>query len=183
MAAGTSAAAPEFQVVAWLNAPVPVSLAGLRGKVVAAYAFQMLCPGCVSHAIPQAKHVRQIFAREDVEVLGLHTVFEHHAAMGSAALEAFIHEYRIDFPVGIDQPSGQGPLPLTMQAYQLRGTPTLLLFDRQGVLRHTLLGAVHDMQVGALIAQLAARTTAQPHQPHQPHQSHQSHGNDGACRI
>ncbi|CUI08939.1 hypothetical protein BN2497_12655 [Janthinobacterium sp. CG23_2] len=175
MSAMTSAAAPEWQVAAWLNASSPVSLARLRGKVVALYAFQMLCPACVSHAIPQAKQVRQIFPRDEVEVLGLHTVFEHHAAMGSAALEAFIHEYRIDFPVGIDQPSGQGPLPLTMQAYQLRGTPTLLLFDRQGVLRHTLLGAVHDMQVGALIAGLAARTTTAP--------PHQSHGNNGACRI
>ncbi|MDQ1924771.1 peroxiredoxin family protein [Massilia pseudoviolaceinigra] len=170
----TTVAAPEFRVANWLNASRPVSLARLRGKVVAVYAFQMLCPGCVSHAIPQAKQVRHTFPREDVEVLGLHTVFEHHVAMGRAALEAFIHEYRIDFPVGIDQPSDNGPVPLTMQQYQLRGTPTLLLFDRQGVLRHSILGKVHDMQVGALLAGLVAETIAQPQHPH---------CNDGACRI
>ncbi|HEX8609892.1 MAG TPA: TlpA disulfide reductase family protein [Telluria sp.] len=166
-----TATAPEFQVSAWLNAPGPVSLAGLRGKVVAVYAFQMLCPGCVSHGIPQAKQIQATFTRGDVEVLGLHTVFEHHAAMGRIALEAFIHEYRIDFPVGIDQPSETGPVPLTMDRYQLRGTPTLLLFDRHGVLRHTLLGAVHDMRAGALIARLVAETGPQPH------------CDDGACRI
>lgn len=164
-------AAPAFQVSAWLNAAAPVSLAGLRGKVVAVYAFQMLCPSCVSHGIPQAKQIQNTFARHEVEVLGLHTVFEHHAAMGRTALEAFIHEYRIAFPVGIDQPSDTGPVPLTMERYRLRGTPTLLLFDRQGVLRHTLLGVVPDMQAGALIARLVAETGTQPH------------CDDGACRL
>ena len=56
----TSHPAPEFEVSAWLNAPGPVTLAAQRGKVVAVYAFQMLCPGCVSHAIPQAKNVQGI---------------------------------------------------------------------------------------------------------------------------
>ena len=159
MSAGTlssMSAAPEFEVAAWLNAKGPVSLAALRGKVVAVYAFQMLCPGCVSHGIPQAKRLRQAFARDELEVLGLHTVFEHHAVMTPAALQAFIHEYRIDFPVGIDQPSNTGALPLTMAHYRLRGTPTLLLFDRQGVLREQLFGIVDDLRLGALLGRLVA---------------------------
>lgn len=101
MSAGTLSsisAAPEFEVAAWLNAKGPVSLAALRGKVVAVYAFQMLCPGCVSHGLPQAKRLRQTFARDEVEVLGLHSVFEHHAVMTPAALQVFLQEYRIDFP-------------------------------------------------------------------------------------
>jgi peroxiredoxin len=116
--------APELQVEAWLNAAQPLSLQQLRGKVVAIYAFQMLCPGCVSHGIPQAKAIRDNFAQEDVAVLGLHSVFEHHAVMNRAALEAFVHEYRIEFPVAIDQPSDHGPIPLTMEQYQLRAAPT-----------------------------------------------------------
>ena len=160
MSAGTlssMSAAPEFEVAAWLNAKGPVSLAALRGKVVAVYAFQMLCPGCVSHGIPQAKRLRQAFGRDELEVLGLHTVFEHHAVMTPAALQAFIHEYRIDFPVGIDQPSNTGALPLTMAHYRLRGTPTLLLFDRQGVLREQLFGIVDDLRLGALLGRLVAK--------------------------
>jgi peroxiredoxin len=148
--------APELQVEAWLNAAQPLSLQQLRGKVVAIYAFQMLCPGCVSHGIPQAKAIRDNFAQEDVAVLGLHSVFEHHAVMNRAALEAFVHEYRIEFPVAIDQPSDHGPIPLTMEQYQLRGTPTLLLIDRQGRLRLSHFGRADDMKVGALIGQLVA---------------------------
>ena len=95
--------APDWQVEHWLNTPKPIGLADLKGKVVLALAFQMLCPGCVSHALPQAVRARQAFAEDELAVIGLHTVFEHHEAQGSpAALSAFLHEYRIGFPVGID---------------------------------------------------------------------------------
>ena len=148
--------APEFEVSAWLNAPGPVTLASLRGKVVAVYAFQMLCPGCVAQAIPQAQALVRQFARDELAVLGLHTVFEHHEAMNEGALRAFLHEYRIGFPVGIDRQAARGPVPGTMARYRMRGTPTLLLFDRAGVLRHSLFGHVPDLQAGALIGQLLA---------------------------
>jgi hypothetical protein len=60
--------------------------------VVVACAFQMLCPGCVSHAIPQLKAVYELFAPLGAVVVGLHTVFEHHEAMTTTALRAFLHE-------------------------------------------------------------------------------------------
>lgn len=116
----------------------------------------MLCPGCVSHGLPQAQRVRQVFRREDVEVVGLHTVFEHHAAMIPVALEAFLHEYRIGFPVGVDMPGDPGPIPRTMAAYRMRGTPTLLLIDRAGRLRQQHFGQVDDLVLGAQVAMLAA---------------------------
>lgn len=149
--------APEFQIAAWLNTPAPITLAGLRGRVVVALAFQMLCPGCVQHALPQLMRVRRSFAAERVAVLGLHTVFEHHAANSEAALAAFLHEYRIAIPVGIDAPDPQGgPIPCSMAAYAMEGTPTLLLIDRAGRLRRQVFGHVEDMALGAEIALLAA---------------------------
>ncbi|RZT09833.1 Peroxiredoxin [Duganella sp. CF402] len=153
--------ATELRVAEWLNTAKPLSLRQLRGKVVAIYAFQMLCPGCVSHGIPQAKSIRAVFDEQDVAVLGLHSVFEHHAVMNRAALDAFVHEYRIGFPVAIDQPSTDGTIPLTMEQYQLRGTPTLILIDRQGRLRLSHFGRAEDMQVGALISQLVAEPAPQ----------------------
>ncbi|TLX21100.1 MULTISPECIES: redoxin domain-containing protein [Thermomonas] len=154
--------APEWQVSRWFNAPAPLSLAALRGRVVVIEAFQMLCPGCVSHGLPQAQRVRQVFAREDVEVIGLHTVFEHHAAMTPVALEAFLHEYRIGFPVGVDAASEAGAIPRTMAAYGMRGTPTLLLVDRVGRLRQHHFGQVEDLMLGAQIAMLAAEPVPGP---------------------
>jgi hypothetical protein len=46
-----------------------------------------------------------MFKNTDPQVIGLHTVFEHYAAMTPASLEAFIHEYRLSFPIGVDEPS------------------------------------------------------------------------------
>lgn len=94
--------APELDVTEWLNAPAPIRLADLRGKVVVMEAFQMLCPGCAQIGLPQLARVREQFAADDVAVLGLHTVFEHHEAQGfRAALEAFVHEYRYTFRVSL----------------------------------------------------------------------------------
>lgn len=156
--------APEFVIQTWLNTATPLSLAKLRGKVVIAYAFQMLCPGCVEHSIPQARQVHAMFPADDVAVIGLHTVFEHHDAMGAAALKAFIHEYGITFPVGIDQPSEHpaNPCPKTMQLYNMQGTPTLLLIDRQGFLRKQKFGREHDLVLGAEIMALVRQDAAVP---------------------
>lgn len=147
--------APELQVGKWMNTPEPITLEQLRGKVVLIEAFQMLCPGCVSHGLPQAMRVAANFRREDVVVLGLHTVFEHHEAQGSrAALEAFLHEYRIPFPVAIDRQSEGGRLPLTMQAFQMQGTPSQILIDREGRIRKNKFGQEDDMRLGAEIMAL-----------------------------
>ena len=78
----------------------------LKGKVVALHTFQMLCPGCVSHGLPQAAKLAHFFQQDDLVVIGLHTVFEHHEAMQLESLKAFVHEYRLHFPIAVDAPSG-----------------------------------------------------------------------------
>lgn len=149
--------APELQVSQWINAAPDLSLSALRGRVVVLHAFQMLCPGCVAHGIPQANRIHQSFARDDLVLLGLHTVFEHHAVMGPEALRVFLHEYRIAFPVGIDAASPDGDIPLTMQAYTLRGTPSLVLIDRDGAVRLNHFGQIDDLALGALLGQMVAQ--------------------------
>ncbi len=147
--------APELSVSQWFNSAVPLSLESLRGRIVVLHAFQMLCPGCVAHGLPQAQAVHRQFAGEDVAVVGLHTVFEHHDAMTPVALAAFLHEYRIGFPVGVDARGDDGgELPVTMRAYGMRGTPTLVVVDRSGRIRMHAFGRVEDLAVGALIGRL-----------------------------
>lgn len=148
--------APELIVQKWLNVNEPLFLEQLRGKVVAIFAFQMLCPACIERSIPQAQRVFQAFSADEVVVLGLHSVFEHHAAMSEVSLKAFLHEYRVSFPVAIDLPSviENNPVPETMRTYRNQGTPTLLLIDRQGHLRKQKLGQEQDLVLGAEIMAL-----------------------------
>ncbi|MFM9844519.1 MAG: peroxiredoxin family protein [Dongiaceae bacterium] len=141
----------ELQVARWFNTDAPITLAGLLGKVVVIHAFQMLCPGCVAYAIPQARRLHELARGTDLVVLGLHTVFEHHAAMTPVALEAFLHEYRVAFPVGVDQASEDGPIPRTMAAYGLRGTPSTIVIDRNGNLVRHSFGAEDDLALGMLL--------------------------------
>lgn len=143
--------ATELDVSEWIGTPTP--LAGLRGEVVLVEAFQMLCPGCVSNGLPQVHRVRRVFPR--LKVIGLHTVFEHHDAQGPVSLRAFLSEYRIDYPIAIDRNDGDR-LPVTMRAYDLQGTPSTLLIDRQGMLRLNAFGALNDLALGAEIGLLLA---------------------------
>ncbi len=150
------AAAPDWQVSQWFNTSTALDLAALRGKVVVLHAFQMLCPGCVSHGVPQAERIHRLFSAEGVAVVGLHTVFEHHAAMQPVGLEAFLHEYRITHPVGVDLSVPGNPIPATMQRYGMQGTPTLMLIDRAGRLRLQHFGRLDDLAAGAEIMRLVA---------------------------
>lgn len=155
--------APGWTIAHWLNAKAPLSLAALRGRVIFVTAFQMLCPGCVSTGLPQAQRVRATFGESDLAVVGLHTVFEHQEAQGSKeALAAFLHEYRIGFPVGIDAQSAGGGVPQTMRAYNMQGTPTTLLIDREGRLRLHKFGHVDDLLLGASIATLLGEALIAP---------------------
>ena len=155
-ASGSTDLAPELIVTRWFNTDAPLTLESLRGRVVVIEAFQMLCPGCVAHGLPQAMRVRQTFGAADVAVIGLHTVFEHHEAMTPSALEAFLYEYRIQFPVAVDAPGEGSPIPRTMAAYAMEGTPTMILIDRQGRRRAQHFGQVSDLGLGAEIMALAS---------------------------
>ena len=71
------------------------------------------------------------------------------------SLRAFVHEYRIRFPVGIDAPGDNGdPIPQTMKLYAMQGTPTTILIDSHGQLRHQVFGAYDDLLLGADIGTL-----------------------------
>lgn len=154
---GKVALAPELAVSRWFNTKEPLTLAGLRGRPVLLHAFQMLCPGCVANGTPQAEKAHRLFRNTDLQVIGLHTVFEHHAAMTPVSLEAYIHEYRLTMPVGVDEAGTKGPIPVTMERYGMRGTPTAILIGRDGTILHHGFGQEDDMALGARIAD-ASRT-------------------------
>ena len=158
-----AAMAPEWQVEVWLNTQAPVELSQLRGRVVLLHAFQMLCPGCVSHAVPQAERVHREYAELGVSVIGLHTVFEHHAAMLPLALEVFVHEYRVTHPVGVDVAVDGIAIPATMRRYGMRGTPTLILIDRVGKLRLHEFGRMEDLRLGMMLGELLAESSNPEH--------------------
>lgn len=147
-------AAPELLVQTWFNTDRPLNLAALRGRVVVLTAFQVLCPVSISSGVPQAQRIFETFAPSDVTVIGMHATFEHHDAFSTPVLKAFIQEYRLKFPIALDQPNTAGPIPHTMERYKMRGTPSLVLIDRNGMVRKHSFGPVDDLRIGAEIGAL-----------------------------
>ena len=138
----------------WFNTERPLLLSALRGRIVVLAAFQVLCPNSISSGIPQARRIYETFEPTDVAVIGLHATFEHHDAYSIAMLKAFIQEYRLKFPIALDEPNPAGPIPHTMERYKMRGTPSLVLIDRNGYVRKHAFGAVDDLRIGAEIGAL-----------------------------
>lgn len=73
--------------------------------------------------------------------------------MTEVSLRAFVHKYRLRFPIGIDAHDACSQ-PVTFSAYGMRGTPTTLLIDREGRLRSHHFGAVEDMSLARGVTQL-----------------------------
>lgn len=139
---------PEIEASRWYNADGKTTLKGYQGKVVVVAIFQMLCPGSQKYGLPQAMRLRHAFAEKEVAVLGLHMAFENFDKQSPEKVEAYLKENGITIPVAYDKPNGD-KLPATMEAYELQGTPAILVFDRQGRLRRHYLGAVDDLRIGA----------------------------------
>ena len=173
--------APELAVSEWLNTPAAITLEGLRGKPVFLHSFQLLCPGCVSDALPQVKRIEQIFGKSDLVIIGIHTVFEHHAAMTPTTLRAFLHEYRITSPIGIDLADETSDIPVTMRRFGMRGTPSSVLIGRDGTILHHAFGVEDDLALGARIAMALSG----PATTGRREQQNQSGGDcaDGRCEL
>lgn len=126
--------APQLIVQEWLNATDGYQLHVESSRIKLIHAFQMLCPACVYHGIPQTIELFEKLKDLPVDVVALHTVFEHHQVMTTEALKVFIKEWRLPFPVGVDQPIKNERLPATMKSYQMQGTPTTIVIDQHGEL-------------------------------------------------
>jgi hypothetical protein len=102
--------------------------------------------------LPAEKLHRLLKSHPDVVVIGLHSVFEHHAAMTDVALEAFIHEYHLTLPISIGEPGKGSAQPVTMARFGMRGTPTTVVINRDGQVIEHHFGQVEDLRSVCLSA-------------------------------
>ena len=79
-------------------------------------------------------------------------------------LAAFLHEYRVTFPVAVDRPEGTG-MPATMRTYGLQGTPSMLVIDKSGMLRANAFGAVDEVALGVQLGLLLAEPDPRGQEP------------------
>ena len=154
--------APEFAVSEWINTDEPLSVKSLRGKVVLIHFFQLWCPGCNRFSKPLFRDWQERFGeREDVAILGIHTVFEGHYSQTPGRLHRYLRTNGITYPVGVDAYANpEDDVPITMRRYRTGGTPTATILDRQGNIRFQQLGSFRPEPVEALIEALLEESPA-----------------------
>jgi thiol-disulfide isomerase/thioredoxin len=125
--------APELGVKEWLNSP-PVTLAGLKGKVVLLEFWATWCKPC-EQMFPKIKELRQALAAPSLEVLALTRYFMAYGGTQEAQaqeltlIREFAGKHQIEFPVGVSEDES------TQNAYGATALPMFALIDRAGIVR------------------------------------------------
>ena len=128
--ASAPAPAPEFTgIERWFNSP-PLTMAGLKGRVVLVEFWTYECINCL-HVMPHVKQWHQRYHDQGLVVVGVHTP-EYDEERVAANVKAAIERFGIQYPVAQD--NGYG----TWDAYGNRFWPAMYLVDRDGkiVYRH-----------------------------------------------
>ena len=148
--------APNFaKVTAWLNTPRggPLSLAGLRGKVVLVDFWTYSCINC-QRSLPHVEAWYSRYAKDGFVVVGVHTpefAFEHVVSNVRAQAAAL----GVRYPVAVDDDYG------TWDAYNNEYWPADYLIDSRGDVRHIHFGEGDYSGTEQLIRQLLQ--AAHPH--------------------
>lgn len=183
---------PELDVLTWLNVDEPLTLKKLRGRVVVLVVFQTHCSASLEHALPQANRLAESLDPSQVIILGLNAPFENKQAQTPDRIAEFVEKQDLIFPVAVDRPVEGTDRTATMAAYELQGTPSILMFDRQGRLRRGYLGEATDIRLAAEIMGLVIE---HPNAPRETSiaiermlratlvdpQIHDHHHHDGEC--
>jgi thiol-disulfide isomerase/thioredoxin len=122
--------APEFAAIdAWINAE-PLTMAGLRGKVVLVDFWTYSCINCL-RTLPRIIAWHNAFKDQGLVVIGVHTP-EFAYERDKRGLQAAIARLGITYPVAQDNHYA------TWKAYGNEYWPALYVVDRQGhiVLKH-----------------------------------------------
>ena len=116
--------APELTGGAgWLNTDKPITLAGLRGKIVLLDFWTYCCINCM-HIIPDLKKLEQKYSKELV-VIGVHSA-KFKTEKESENIQQAILRYGIEHPVVNDNEFR------IWQSYTVSSWPTMVLIDTDG---------------------------------------------------
>jgi cytochrome c biogenesis protein CcdA/thiol-disulfide isomerase/thioredoxin len=132
----------------WLNTPAgaPLSLTGLRGKVVLVDFWTYSCINC-QRTLPHLEAWNRSYAKDGLTIIGVHTpefAFEHVVSNVAQAAR----QLGVGYPIAIDNQY------TTWTAYENNYWPAEYLIDGSGHVRHIDFGEGQYSQTEAFIRQL-----------------------------
>lgn len=145
---GDQGPAPAFtNITHWLNSP-PLTMEGLKGKVVLVDFWTYACGNCVN-TLPHVKQWYDKYKDQGLVVVGVHTP-EFPFEKSTANVEQALKEYGIKYPVAQDNDYG------TWAAYHNQYWPALYLVDANGRIVYQHYGEGRYDETEAAIKKLLA---------------------------
>ena len=119
--------APDFELKTMEGETVKLS--DLRGQAVLVNLWATWCPPCRAE-MPSIEKVYNEYKNDGFVVLAVNMTYQDTFAN----IAPFIEEYRLSFPVLLDETSEVGT------TYQLRSLPSSFFIDRDGIIREVVIG-------------------------------------------
>ncbi|HXX63003.1 MAG TPA: redoxin domain-containing protein [Bacteroidota bacterium] len=138
-------AAPEIAAGAWLNSK-PLTLAGLRGRVVVVEFWTFACGNC-RNTLRHVREWKQRHRADEFEVIAVHTP-ELPRERDLDALRREVDALEITWPVVTDNAYA------TWNAYHQRYWPVWYVIDKRGVIRYVHVGEGGYDETERIIRQL-----------------------------
>jgi len=121
----------------------PLTLAGLRGKVVLLRFFMDAdCPYCRATA-PSLNEFHDAFAESGLVVIGMYTPKPRPRAVSVDEVRGYVKAYGFAFPVAVDADWGALRRLWLDRSSDAAFTSATLLIDRRGILRHVQKGGAY----------------------------------------
>jgi peroxiredoxin len=122
------APAPELRgVTRWINSD-PLTMKGLRGKVVVVHFWTNGCYNCVNN-YPHYKAWQERYSGKDVVILGIHTP-ETSGEHDIDRIKTQAAKNGLKFAIAVDNDAAN------WQAWNNRCWPTVYVVDRRGIVRY-----------------------------------------------
>ena len=139
--------------IAWINSP-PLTMAGLRGKVVVVDFWTYSCINCL-RSIPYVEAWYKRYASQGLVVIGVHTPeFAFERELGN--VQKAVKDLGITYPVAVDSNW------TIWKAFHNAYWPAHYFIDAKGRLRHTHFGEGEYDQSEKVIRQLLAERNGAP---------------------
>ena len=126
------AEAPDFELTT-LDGET-VKLSDYRGKKVIVNFWATWCPPCKAE-MPHMQNFYEEYKDNDIEILAVNLT---NMDKGHDAIDAFVKEYGLTFPIPLDE---EGDAGTTYQAYTI---PTSYILDEKGVITKKIVGPMDE---------------------------------------
>ena len=141
--------APEFVgITGYINTPVPIKLADLKGKIILIHFWTYPCINCI-HTIPHLNDWYQKYSNKGLVIVGVQTP-EFSDEKNIDNVKGAVDNFKIKYPVILDNNYA------TWNAYGNNYWPRDYLVDNQGYIRYNHIGEGDYAQTEQMIQSLLA---------------------------